>query len=225
MFLIRLVYPERAIRPNLRSNEEQLPSASGRASLQCVRINISAWTPTAHNLSKLTIDKPPINIPSLKFTTNPNFEMTSLHQTSPNEEHVVHDRASTDEKLYSRWSSSSQVVVDRLPSQPLSCRGSARVQQGGSRWSSGSQATFDKASARALARHWMIVESSEDSPALKSSATMKNLCILYLSQRPLSLTASGPGMYCTASLSAYCPVPLGIATGHTQCVPIVISLK
>jgi hypothetical protein len=85
---------------------------------------------TVHNLTKLTIDKHSITNQVLRSPPTPP-EMTSLHQQF-NQEHVHEQERAVEELQHSRWtstsipSSGSQVIVDRLPSQPLSRRQSRR---------------------------------------------------------------------------------------------------
>jgi hypothetical protein len=57
-------------RPNEGKNGFLLYN-KGRASLQFVRVYLSALTPNAHNLTKLTISKPPVNQRSLKIDPDP----------------------------------------------------------------------------------------------------------------------------------------------------------
>jgi hypothetical protein len=97
---------------------------------------------TDHNVTKLTITKHPITIQVSRSPPIPP-EMTSLHQQISQE--YVHEQECAVEELHSRWSSSSssRVIVDRLPSQPVSRhqsrRGSAsgRLQRRNSKRTSG----------------------------------------------------------------------------------------
>jgi hypothetical protein len=97
--------------------------------------------------------------------------MTSLHQNI-NQEHVQ-EHVSAVEELHSRWSSTScsQVIVDRLPSQPISRRqsrrGSAcgRLQGSNSKWTSGSGVITDSPPLKPLSRFGSGVIT--DSPPLK----------------------------------------------------------
>jgi hypothetical protein len=126
-------------------------------------------------------------------------EMTTLHQCL--------DQESAVESLHSRWSSSSQVIADRPPSQPLSRRSSVqRIQKSDSRWSPGSQTTMDTALSLALARHRILVGPSNVS-ALKYSVKMKNqettIKALFTSTymgKPRSLMASATAteLHCAA---------------------------
>ena len=105
--------------------------------------------------------------------------MTSLHQRLDREN--VHERESAVERLHSRWSSSSRVIVGIPPSQPLSRRqmsggpssglikeshkdpgvgdayrrGNAfeRPQQSDSKWTSGSGVITDSPPLQPLSRH------------------------------------------------------------------------
>jgi hypothetical protein len=72
----------------------------------------------------------------------------------------VHERESAVQGIHSRWSSrSSQVIVDRLPSQPLyhhqSRQGNAagRLQRSDSMWSSGSGVITDSPPSQPLSCH------------------------------------------------------------------------
>jgi hypothetical protein len=83
--------------------------------------------------------------------------MNSLRQNI-NEE-PVNEQESAVEGIHSRWSSSSQVIVDRLPSQPLSRhqsqQGSATksLQGSNSKWTSGSEVIVDRLPSQPLSRH------------------------------------------------------------------------
>jgi hypothetical protein len=86
--------------------------------------------------------------------------MTSLHQRLNQEN--VHARESAVEGLHSRWSSSTQVVVDRLPSQPLSPRRQrqrgGRLQGSDSKWTSGSGVITDSPPMKPRCRRENAVE-------------------------------------------------------------------
>jgi hypothetical protein len=114
---------------------------------------------TVHNLTKLTIDKHSITNQVLRSPPTPP-EMTSLYQRI-NQEHVhVHEQERAVEEFHSRWSpsSGSQVIVDRLPSQPLSHRhsrrgsASGRLQRINSKWTSGSGVVADSPPLQPLSR-------------------------------------------------------------------------
>jgi hypothetical protein len=83
----------------------------------------------------------------------------------------------------SKWASSSGVITDRPPLQPLRCRGSAvgRLQQSDSRWNSGSQTNRDRPPSPARANVRMLVGPSRVS-ALKHSVEMKNHDIVGLNK-------------------------------------------
>jgi hypothetical protein len=104
---------------------------------------------------------------SLQFTNQvlisppPPPIMTSLHQRLNQDN--VQARESEVEGLHSRWSSSSQVIVDRLPSQPLSRHQSrrGRAVEGlllrNSKWASGSEVVTDSSPLKPLSRRGRAV--------------------------------------------------------------------
>jgi hypothetical protein len=120
--------------------------------------------------------------------------MTSIQQLF-NQEHV-HERESAVEWLQSRWSSSSRVIADRPPLQPLSrrqmsrrpssslvnesChkegnsrRGSAvgRLQRGHSKWTSGSGVITDSPPLQPLSRRESAVGKLQQSGSRWSSGS------------------------------------------------------
>jgi hypothetical protein len=84
---------------------------------------------------------------SLNFTSkvlrSPHIltKMSSLYQNINQE--AVHEQESAVEGIHSRWNSSSQVIVDRLPSQPLSRREFRREAATGGLQGSNSNWTYD----------------------------------------------------------------------------------
>jgi hypothetical protein len=97
--------------------------------------------------------------------------MTSLHQRLNQEN--VHERESAVERLQSRWSSSSRVIVDRPPSHPPTRRqmnrrpssgsvkeshhkdpdtGNSRLRRSNSKWASGSGVITDSPPLQPLSR-------------------------------------------------------------------------
>jgi hypothetical protein len=117
-----------------------------------------------------------------------------------------HERESAPAaKLHSRWNSSSRIIVDRSPSQLLSCRRMGRgpssavsvkeshhedrstvgrLQDSDSRWSSGDRAAFDTSPSQPLARRRMVLGPSRVSAfkeSLEHTVEMKNLTLPALS--------------------------------------------
>jgi hypothetical protein len=150
--------------------------------LQYFRVKLSVTQifapPLSHNLTSPTIGKPPIYLPSLKRSPPTPPKMTSLHQRLNQEN--VHARESAVEGLHSRWSSSSssQVTVDKLPSQPLSPRqqrqrGSAcgRLQRSDSKWTTGSGVIADSSPLQPLSRRRSAVGRLEQSGSRWSSGS------------------------------------------------------
>jgi hypothetical protein len=131
--------------------------------------------------------------------------MTSLHQRI-NQEHV-HEQERAVEELHSRWSSSSssgsQVIVDRLPSQPLSRhqsrRGSAsgRIQRSNSKRPSSSGVIADSPLLQPLSRRRSAVGRlelsgsrwSSGSQAASNTASSQALVRTEIIVRPNSVSA------------------------------------
>jgi hypothetical protein len=98
--------------------------------------------------------------------------MTSIHQR-PQEN--VHERETAVERLQSRWSSSSSVVVDRRPLQPLSRQQlSRRLQQSNSKWTSGSGVMSDSPPLKPPSRRGSIVEGLQESGSRWSSGSQSS---------------------------------------------------
>ena len=100
----------------------------------------------------------------------------------------------------SKWASSSGVITDRPPLQPLRCPGSSvqRLQKSESRWSSGSRTTLDTALSQALARHRMQVGPSSVSE-LEHSVETKNQENFEITITALCTAGrTGTGLQCAA---------------------------
>ena len=123
--------------------------------------------------------------------------MTSVHQRLDQEN--VHERESAVERLQSRWSSSSRLIIDRPPSQPLSRRqmsggprsdsvkeshkdpgvgdahrrGNAfeRPQQSDLKWTSGSGVITDRPPLQPLSRRGSAVGRLQQSDSRWSSGS------------------------------------------------------
>jgi hypothetical protein len=98
--------------------------------------------------------------------------MTSIHQRP---QANVHERETAVERLQSRWSSSSPVIVDRQPLQPLSRQQlSRRLQQSNSKWTSGSGVICDSPPSKPPSRRGSIVEGLQDSGSRWSSGSQSS---------------------------------------------------
>jgi hypothetical protein len=118
--------------------------------------------------------------------------MTSIHQLLNQEN--LHERESAVERIQSRWSSSSRVIADRPPSQPLSRRQMSRrpsrssvneschndpglgtesavgrLQRGHSQWTSGSGVVTDSPPLQPLSRRESAVGKLQQSGSRWSS--------------------------------------------------------
>jgi hypothetical protein len=152
--------------------------------------------------------------------------MTSLHQHINQEN--VREQEGVVERLLSRWSSSSRVITDRPPSQPLSCRQMSGGPSGGSvkeshkdpgmgdaphrrqsaverpqpsesKWTSGSGIIADRPPVQPLSPRRIAVGK------LQQSDSIRALCILNLSRKSKSIAVSvnlGTRLQCVASRSA-----------------------
>jgi hypothetical protein len=95
--------------------------------------------------------------------------MTTIHQR-PQEN--VHERETAVERLQSRWSSSSPVIVDRRPLQPLSRQQmSRRLQQSNSKWTSGSGVTSDSPPLKPPSRRGSMFGGLQESGSRWSSGS------------------------------------------------------
>jgi hypothetical protein len=169
--------------------------------------------------SRVIVDKPPSQPLNLRqMSRKPSHGSVKKSYRCHKDLVMCHSRRENTvgrlQQINSMWTSSSGVITDSPPLQPLSRRESAV----GKLQTNGSQASFDTASCQVLIPHRTIERPSRVS-ALEHPGAMKNYdifedairtrcilnhCILNMSRMHLSHTASRTGirLNCTASPGA-----------------------